>query len=106
MNFAHYAGIPKMIHFFSSSYLCSQRHFWLFTKLECFMRQKQEMFLFGLDSEMFHVPFFPEQCPLGNVPEQDPQNHYDLPVNSHIPGHYDLPPVRRPPSPSPRRQAN
>ncbi|TSK34788.1 Multiple epidermal growth factor-like domains protein 10 [Bagarius yarrelli] len=47
-----------------------------------------------------------EQCPLGNVPEQDPQNHYDLPVNSHIPGHYDLPPVRRPPSPSPCRQAH
>lgn len=44
-----------------------------------------------------------EQSHLGNVPEQESQNHYDLPVNSHIPGHYDLPPVRRPPSPSPRR---
>lgn len=43
---------------FSSSYLCSQRHFWLFIKLECFMGQKQEMFLFGLDSELFHVPIF------------------------------------------------
>eukprot|EP00066_Takifugu_rubripes_P027270 XP_011616536.1 PREDICTED: multiple epidermal growth factor-like domains protein 10 [Takifugu rubripes] len=30
---------------------------------------------------------------------EDPPNHYDLPVNSHIPGHYDLPPIRRPPYP-------
>ncbi|XP_064201687.1 platelet endothelial aggregation receptor 1-like [Anguilla rostrata] len=44
-----------------------------------------------------------KRCSLGNVPEQEPQSHYDLPVNSHIPGHYDLPPVRRPPSPKPRR---
>ncbi|KAK1794660.1 hypothetical protein P4O66_001374 [Electrophorus voltai] len=44
-----------------------------------------------------------EQCPLRNVLEQEHQSHYDLPVNSHILGHYDLPPVRRPPSPSPRR---
>lgn len=44
---------------------------------------------------------FREQRFLGNVTEREPQNHYDLPVNSHIPGHYDLPPVRRPPSPSP-----
>ncbi|KAG9345287.1 hypothetical protein JZ751_009833 [Albula glossodonta] len=44
-----------------------------------------------------------ERCSLGSVTEQETQNHYDLPVNSHIPGHYDLPPVRRPPSPSPRR---
>ncbi|KAJ8386509.1 hypothetical protein AAFF_G00169790 [Aldrovandia affinis] len=44
-----------------------------------------------------------KRCSLGNVPEQEPQGHYDLPVNSHIPGHYDLPPVRRPPSPKPRR---
>ncbi|KAI2655154.1 Platelet endothelial aggregation receptor 1 [Labeo rohita] len=44
-----------------------------------------------------------EHCSLGNAVEQEPQNHYDLPINSHIPGHYDLPPVRRPPSPSPRR---
>lgn len=44
-----------------------------------------------------------ERSSLGNVPEQEPQNHYDLPVNSHIPGHYDLPPVRRPPSPTGRR---
>uniref|UniRef100_A0A3P8U7K2 Platelet endothelial aggregation receptor 1 n=1 Tax=Amphiprion percula TaxID=161767 RepID=A0A3P8U7K2_AMPPE len=33
---------------------------------------------------------------LGHGPHDDPQSHYDLPVNSHIPGHYDLPPVRRP----------
>ncbi|KTG36124.1 hypothetical protein cypCar_00002536 [Cyprinus carpio] len=44
-----------------------------------------------------------EHCSRGDVVEQEPQNHYDLPINSHIPGHYDLPPVRRPPSPSPRR---
>uniref|UniRef100_A0A4W5LRA5 Platelet endothelial aggregation receptor 1 n=1 Tax=Hucho hucho TaxID=62062 RepID=A0A4W5LRA5_9TELE len=44
-----------------------------------------------------------ERSSLGQVPEQEPQNHYDLPVNSHIPGHYDLPPVRRPPSPTCRR---
>uniref|UniRef100_A0A3Q3IKI4 Platelet endothelial aggregation receptor 1 n=1 Tax=Monopterus albus TaxID=43700 RepID=A0A3Q3IKI4_MONAL len=43
----------------------------------------------------------PRQSSLGHPPHEDPQNHYDLPVNSHIPGHYDLPPVRRPPSPSP-----
>lgn len=43
------------------------------------------------------------QSSLGHAPDQDTQNHYDLPVNSHIPGHYDLPPVRRPPSPSRRR---
>lgn len=49
------------------------------------------------------APTHRERCSLGNVPEQEPQNHYDLPINSHIPGHYDLPPVRRPPSPSPRR---
>uniref|UniRef100_A0A3B4TSE5 Platelet endothelial aggregation receptor 1 n=1 Tax=Seriola dumerili TaxID=41447 RepID=A0A3B4TSE5_SERDU len=41
------------------------------------------------------------QSSLGHAPHEDPQSHYDLPVNSHIPGHYDLPPVRRPPSPSP-----
>lgn len=45
-------------------------------------------------------------CSLSNAEEQEPQNHYDLPINSHIPGHYDLPPVRRPPSPSPRRLPN
>ncbi|PWA24953.1 hypothetical protein CCH79_00015497 [Gambusia affinis] len=39
------------------------------------------------------------QSSLGHGPHDDPQSHYDLPVNSHIPGHYDLPPVRRPPSP-------
>lgn len=39
------------------------------------------------------------QSSLGHAPHDDPQSHYDLPVNSHIPGHYDLPPVRRPPSP-------
>ncbi|TDH11473.1 hypothetical protein EPR50_G00060690 [Perca flavescens] len=39
------------------------------------------------------------QSSLGHAPHEDPQSHYDLPVNSHIPGHYDLPPVRRPPSP-------
>jgi len=39
------------------------------------------------------------QSSLGHAPYEDPQSHYDLPVNSHIPGHYDLPPVRRPPSP-------
>lgn len=39
------------------------------------------------------------QSSLGHSPHEDPQSHYDLPVNSHIPGHYDLPPVRRPPSP-------
>lgn len=39
------------------------------------------------------------QSSLGHAPPEDPQSHYDLPVNSHIPGHYDLPPVRRPPSP-------
>uniref|UniRef100_A0A3B5A358 Platelet endothelial aggregation receptor 1-like n=1 Tax=Stegastes partitus TaxID=144197 RepID=A0A3B5A358_9TELE len=33
---------------------------------------------------------------LSHAPHDDPQSHYDLPVNSHIPGHYDLPPVRRP----------
>uniref|UniRef100_A0A096LPS9 Platelet endothelial aggregation receptor 1 n=1 Tax=Poecilia formosa TaxID=48698 RepID=A0A096LPS9_POEFO len=41
------------------------------------------------------------QSSLGHAPHDDPQSHYDLPVNSHIPGHYDLPPVRRPPSPRP-----
>ncbi|XP_070298492.1 platelet endothelial aggregation receptor 1-like isoform X2 [Salvelinus sp. IW2-2015] len=44
-----------------------------------------------------------ERSSLGQVLEQEPHNHYDLPVNSHIPGHYDLPPVRRPPSPVRRR---
>ncbi|KAK5892100.1 hypothetical protein CesoFtcFv8_012514 [Champsocephalus esox] len=39
------------------------------------------------------------QSSLGHAPHEDPQSHYDLPVNSHIPGHYDLPPVRRPPLP-------
>lgn len=58
MNFAHYVGVLKAVYFFSSSYFCSERHFWLFGKRECFMRQKQATFLFGLDSEMFHVPFF------------------------------------------------
>uniref|UniRef100_A0A3B3DVC1 Platelet endothelial aggregation receptor 1 n=1 Tax=Oryzias melastigma TaxID=30732 RepID=A0A3B3DVC1_ORYME len=43
------------------------------------------------------------QSSLGHAPHEDPHCHYDLPVNSHIPGHYDLPPLRRPPSPSPRR---
>ncbi|MEQ2200003.1 hypothetical protein XENOCAPTIV_019539, partial [Xenoophorus captivus] len=41
------------------------------------------------------------QSSLGHESHEDPQSHYDLPVNSHIPGHYDLPPVRRPPSPRP-----
>lgn len=51
------------------------------------------------------VFFFPSerQSSLGHAPHEDPQSHYDLPVNSHIPGHYDLPPLRRPPSPSLRR---
>uniref|UniRef100_A0AAZ3QTH5 Platelet endothelial aggregation receptor 1 n=1 Tax=Oncorhynchus tshawytscha TaxID=74940 RepID=A0AAZ3QTH5_ONCTS len=48
-------------------------------------------------------PPFSTRSSLGQVPEQEPHNHYDLPVNSHIPGHYDLPPVRRPPSPVRRR---
>lgn len=41
------------------------------------------------------------QSSLGHTPHphEDPLSHYDLPVNSHIPGHYDLPPLRRPPSP-------
>lgn len=39
------------------------------------------------------------QSSFSYAPHEDPQSHYDLPVNSHIPGHYDLPPVRRPPSP-------
>ncbi|KAM6967651.1 uncharacterized protein pear1 [Aplochiton taeniatus] len=34
-----------------------------------------------------------------HVPEEENQSHYDLPVNSHILGHYDLPPVRRTLSP-------
>lgn len=59
--------------------------------------------LFGPHSEFFS----PSECQSshGHAPHEDPQSHYDLPVNSHIPGHYDLPPVRRPPSPcpSPRR---
>lgn len=34
-----------------------------------------------------------------------PPNHYDSPKNSHIPCHYDVPPVRHyPPSPPLRRQ--
>lgn len=49
------------------------------------------------------ISHFSERSSLGQVQEQEPQNHYDLPVNSHIPGHYDLPPVRRPPSPTCRR---
>ncbi|XP_061919969.1 platelet endothelial aggregation receptor 1-like isoform X1 [Entelurus aequoreus] len=39
------------------------------------------------------------QNSVGHAPLEDPHSHYDLPVNSHIPGHYDLPPLRRPPSP-------
>lgn len=35
----------------------------------------------------------------GYFSHDDPLSHYDLPINSHIPGHYDLPPLRRPPSP-------
>ncbi|KAI9999819.1 hypothetical protein NQD34_011662, partial [Periophthalmus magnuspinnatus] len=34
----------------------------------------------------------------GYFSQDDPLSHYDLPVNSHIPGHYDLPPLRRPTS--------
>uniref|UniRef100_A0A3B4GMT9 Platelet endothelial aggregation receptor 1-like n=1 Tax=Pundamilia nyererei TaxID=303518 RepID=A0A3B4GMT9_9CICH len=63
----------------------------------------RERALFGPHSEFFS----PSECQSshGHAPHEDPQSHYDLPVNSHIPGHYDLPPVRRPPSPcpSPRR---
>uniref|UniRef100_A0A3Q4GJH5 Platelet endothelial aggregation receptor 1 n=1 Tax=Neolamprologus brichardi TaxID=32507 RepID=A0A3Q4GJH5_NEOBR len=44
-------------------------------------------------------PFHTCQSSHGHTAHEDPQSHYDLPVNSHIPGHYDLPPVRRPPSP-------
>lgn len=55
----------------------------------------------------FHTASLRRECQSshGHAPHEDPQSHYDLPVNSHIPGHYDLPPVRRPPSPcpSPRR---
>lgn len=53
--------------------------------------------LFGPHSEFFS----PSECQSshGHAAHEDPQSHYDLPVNSHIPGHYDLPPVRRPPSP-------
>uniref|UniRef100_A0A3Q3B9L4 Platelet endothelial aggregation receptor 1 n=1 Tax=Kryptolebias marmoratus TaxID=37003 RepID=A0A3Q3B9L4_KRYMA len=58
-------------------------------------------------TEISPPPFSMRQSSLGHGPGplDDPQSHYDLPVNSHIPGHYDLPPVRRPPSPrpSPRR---
>ncbi len=46
-----------------------------------------------------HLSPSERQSSLGHAPHEDPQSHYDLPVNSHIPGHYDLPPVRRPPSP-------
>uniref|UniRef100_A0A3P9PU63 Platelet endothelial aggregation receptor 1 n=1 Tax=Poecilia reticulata TaxID=8081 RepID=A0A3P9PU63_POERE len=52
-------------------------------------------------TEISPPPFSMRQSSLGHAPHDDPQSHYDLPVNSHIPGHYDLPPVRRPPSPRP-----
>lgn len=49
---------------------------------------------------MLFIPVPAErQSSFSYAPHEDPQSHYDLPVNSHIPGHYDLPPVRRPPSP-------
>uniref|UniRef100_A0A4W2FVF3 Platelet endothelial aggregation receptor 1 n=1 Tax=Bos indicus x Bos taurus TaxID=30522 RepID=A0A4W2FVF3_BOBOX len=38
------------------------------------------------------------------LPPGLPPGHYDSPKNSHIPVHYDLPPVRHPPSPPVRRQ--
>uniref|UniRef100_A0A452FX43 Platelet endothelial aggregation receptor 1 n=1 Tax=Capra hircus TaxID=9925 RepID=A0A452FX43_CAPHI len=38
------------------------------------------------------------------LPPGLPAGHYDSPKNSHIPVHYDLPPVRHPPSPPVRRQ--
>ncbi|KAI4548851.1 hypothetical protein MG293_001181, partial [Ovis ammon polii] len=39
-----------------------------------------------------------------SLPPGLPAGHYDSPKNSHIPVHYDLPPVRHPPSPPVRRQ--
>lgn len=42
--------------------------------------------------------------PQSPLPPVLPLSHYDSPKNSHIPGHYDLPPVRHPPSPPPRHQ--
>uniref|UniRef100_A0A3B3CLE7 Platelet endothelial aggregation receptor 1 n=1 Tax=Oryzias melastigma TaxID=30732 RepID=A0A3B3CLE7_ORYME len=49
-------------------------------------------------TEISPPPFRTATLSLGHAPHEDPHCHYDLPVNSHIPGHYDLPPLRRPPS--------